>query len=592
MSDSDDWTHASRALLSKVIGELSFEAILSPEPVGDGYELRFPRAVYTFAARRTAFGGWQVKPLSVRRRAAGILGDDVAEDAVDVQQFLTDAAPAAGVQPATLAGYLAELTATLTADVTIARTARPVAELVDLDHTELEGHLTGHPWLVANKGRIGFGAADLAAYAPESRRRLRLPWLAAHRGLAEFRGTSELSEAAVRAHELDPVTVEAFTAALADRGLDPGAYVWLPVHPWQLDHVVRTLWAPELATARLVELGEAPDEQLPTQSIRTMSNMDNRDRFQVKLPLRILNTAVWRGIPVHCSRSAPVLSQWLRGIWERDEHLVSWGTVLLGEVASVTVEHPRLSTVESVPYPWLETLGCIWREPLGPRLRADEQAWPLAAVLHRDPSGAALVTEYLRGSDAQAWFAALLRALLRPLLNLLYRYGITVNPHGENVLIVQGPDGLPARAAIKDLIDDVNVSIERVPERGPEPDAHDRVLPRKPWRILRQYLVDALFVGVFRPLAPLLAEHGLIEDRFWGMVRGEIEAYRRRYPDLTTRMAAGDLLTPTFARYALNGDRLLRTGYAELPMRHAIAPTGEIPNPLHPVRGVEPPDGW
>ncbi|SDN70099.1 IucA/IucC family protein [Allokutzneria albata] len=591
-SDRELWRQCSIALLAKAIGELSFEGILSPVALEDSsYELRFPGARYVFSASRTAFGGWSVDPSSVTRAASGILGDDIAQRADDVQQFFTDAAPGVGIHPSTLANYLNEVTSTLTADVAMTKTAVPSAELASLGHAELDGHLTGHPWLVANKGRVGFSASDQALYAPEARKRIRLPWLAVHRGLAEFRATPRLSEQAVVEQELDQSTRAEFTKVLTDRGLDAEAYVWLPVHPWQLDHVVRTLWAPELATDRIVVLGEAVDHYRPTQSIRTMCNVDRPDRFQVKLPLRILNTAVWRGIPPHCTLAAPVVTQWLRGLWNSDKLLAEWGAVMLGEVASVTVRHPRLSTVDGAPYTWLETLGCIWREPVP----EEGHSWSLAALLHVDPAGRPLVSEYIdrSGGDAEAWFAALTRVLLRPLLHVLYRYGITVNPHGENVLIVSGPDGRPARAVIKDLIDDVNVSVEPVAERGPEPDSHDRVLPRKPWRVLRQYLVDALLVGVFRPLSGLLAtHHGLAEERLWGIVRGEVEAYRARFPDVAERMDDGDLLGPTFARYPLNGDRLLQTGYAELSYRHAIHPNGTVPNPLHSVAAIPPIDGW
>ncbi|GDY28841.1 IucA/IucC family protein [Gandjariella thermophila] len=586
------WTSCARALLAKAIGELCFEGLLRPEPTEHGYLLRLAGAAYTFTARRTAFGGWAVDPASVRRSTAGILGDDVTEPTHDVQQFLADACRTLDLDPATMANMLAEATATLAADVIMAESARPVAALANLGHAELEGHLTGHPWLVANKGRLGFSAADLAAYAPEARTPVRLPWLAVHRGLAEFRGTPELSERVVVTHELDAPTVAGFAEALRERGHAPDAYVWLPVHPWQLDHVVRTLWAPELATGRIVELGEAPDRYLPTQAIRTMSNVDHPERYQVKLPLRILNTSVYRGIPPHCTLAAPMTTQWLRGIWSADKRLAEWGTELLGEVASVTVRHPQLSRVDGVPYQWLETLGCIWREPLS--LGAGERAWALAAVLHVDRDGRPLVSEYIRraGGDAEAWLAALLRVLLRPLVHVLYTYGITVNPHGENVLIVTGADGLPARAVVKDLVDDVNVSVEPVPERGPEPDSHDRVLPRKPWHVLRQYLVDALLVGVFRPLADLLAEHhGIDREAFWGRVRGEIEAYRAHFPEVADRMTAGDLLGPTLGRYPLNSYRLL-TGYGDLAQRPPVPGRGDLPNPLHDVAAVPPPDGW
>ncbi|ROP41427.1 IucA/IucC family protein [Saccharothrix texasensis] len=580
---TDLWRECSAALLAKAIGELCFEGLLTP--TGD-HELRFEDAVYTFSATRTAFGGWVVRPGSVRRAASGILGDDVVEPCDDVQQFVVDAFRHLRVDPATTAGFLAEVTATLAADVALASTARPVAELAPLPQAELDGHLTGHPWLIANKGRVGFSADDLARHSPEARTPVRLPWLAVHRGLAEFRGTSALSESSVRAHELDPVTVERFTESLREAGVDPEAYVWLPAHPWQLDHVVRTLWAPELATGRIVELGEAPDWYLPTQAIRTVSNVDSPTRYQVKLPLRVLNTSVYRGIPPHCTLAAPVVTQWLSGLWAADKLLGEWGTDLLGEVASVTVRHPQLSRAGAVPYQWLETMGCIWREPVA--LRPGERSWSLAALLHVDRAGRPLVLEYLGGTDPAVWFAALLRALLRPLLHVLYTYGVTFNPHGENVVVITDRDHVPVRVALLDLVDDVNVSVDRVPARGLEPDAHDPVLPRKPWPILRQYVVDALLIGVLRPLSTLLP---LPEDHFWGQVRGEVDAYRARFPELAARMDEGSLTTPTFLRYPLNSYRIT-LGYRDLTARPPVPQTDTLPNPLHSAAPIPPPDGW
>ncbi|MEO6085163.1 MAG: IucA/IucC family protein [Umezawaea sp.] len=583
------WSTASTALLAKLIGELAFESLLHPQPDGDGHLLDLGGVRYAFTAVRGAFGGWVVSPASLRRIPVGRHGPGAPGPADDVQLFLVEAAGGLGVAPVTLANYLLEITSTLAADVALASTALPVADLVKLDHTELEGHLTGHPRLVANKGRIGFSASDVAAYAPESRRTLRLPWLAVHRGLGEFRSVPALSEHALRAAELDQGTVVAFTAVLRDRGLDPDAYVWMPVHPWQLDNVVRTMWAPEVACDRIVPLGEAPDEYLPTQSIRTLSNVDRVDRHQVKLPLRILNTTVWRGVLPEIAVAAPVVTQWLKGLWAADDLLREWGTELLGEVAAVAVAHPRVGGIDGSPYRLRETLACVWREPVEPRLGAGERVWPLAAVLHVDQHGQPLVREFVAraGVEDGVWVSALLTALLRPLLHLLFHYGVTVNPHGQNILVIEGADGLPARIAVKDLIDDVSLSLAPVPERGPAPDEHDPVLPRRAWPALRSYLVNAFLVGVGQPLDLLLPHAEL-----WRRVRGEVEAYRRRFPALAGRIDAVDLLGPSFPHYPLNGDRLLVTGYAEQPAHRSVRPVGEVPNPLATTTGLAPPDGW
>ena len=563
---NDLWTRCSADLLAKLISQFCTEGLL--EPIDNRLELG--KASYTFEATRGGFGSWRVQAGSIRRTTAGILGNDESEPAVDPVQFFVEAADVLGLDGSTVAGYVAELTNTLAADVRMAASAVPVGELLDLHHSRLEGHLTGHPLLVANKGRLGFSASDSERYAPEARTPLRLVWLAVRRGLAEFRGTPDLSEHAVIARELDVETVAAFRGRLDD----PDAYVWLPCHPWQLDHVIRTQWARELATGEIVILGESPDEYLPTQSIRTMVNITNPTRYQVKLPLKILNTSVYRGIPEHCTLAAPMLTQWLRGLWSRDEVFQQLGTELLGEVASVTVPHPELSTHPSIPYQWTETLGTIWRDPIDPRLRDGESVWPLAAVLH---PGLAEELIARSGADPQTWLSRLLSTLFRPLLHLLHHYGITVNPHGENLAIICNSQGIPVRLVIKDLVDDINLSSDEISVRGNAPDAHSRVLPRKSWNVLRQYIVDALLIGVMNPLA---SQSHIPEAAFWSLARAEIGRYMAAHPEYAARLAATAFLGESFGRYPLNGYRLT-LGYADLDTRPPIPSTGTIPNPLH-----------
>lgn len=567
-----DWTRCSSELLAKLISQFCTENLL--QPVDNRLDLA--NVSYTFTATRGAFGSWRVAPDSIRRTTAGILGNDESEVATDPVQFFVEAAGVLGLDGSTVAGYVAELTSTLAADVRMASTALQPAELLDLHHSRLEGHLTGHPLLVANKGRLGFSAEDSLRYTPEARTPLRLVWLAVRRGLAEFRGTPDLSEHAVVSRELGP---EAFR----DQLVDPDSYVWFPCHPWQLDHVVRTQWARELATGEIVVLGEGPDEYLPTQSIRTMVNISQPLRYQVKLPLKILNTSVYRGLPEHCTLAAPMITQWLRGLWCRDEVFQRLGTELLGEVASVTVRHAQLSTTPGIPYQWTETLGCIWRDPIDPRLRPGESVWPLAAVLHPG-----LAQELMFGIETRTWISHLLSTLLRPLLHLLHHYGITVNPHGENLAVICTPEGLPVRLVIKDLVDDINISTDPIVARGPEPDSHARVLPRKLWHILRQYLADALLLGVLNPLADL----DLIPAAtFWGLVRGEVDLYADRHPQYADRLEATALTGETFARYPLNGYRLT-LGYADLDTRPPIPRTGSVENSLHTACALPPLNPW
>lgn len=581
------WREANRQLLAKALGEWCFEDMLKATEREPGeYQVELDGgALYVFRATPGAFGWLRVDPNSITRQAAGMLGNDIAEPAWDALKFLVDASSTIDSDSPTLATYITELSATLAVDAArIEHGGETSAEMLALGHSELECRMAGHNWLVANKGRVGFSATDVRQYGPESCQPVGLKWIGVHRGLAEFRGTSELSEREVLHRELDEETQQRFASVLRDQGLDSDAFVWMPVHPWQWDHAVQVLHAPEIAQKRIVPLGESADAYLPGQSIRTMANVDADGRYDVKLPLRILNTLVWRGIPPHCTMGAPVVTQWLRGMLETDPFLAEQcRTVFLGEVASVTVRHPYLSKMDAVPYQYLETLGCIWRESVSSRKDADERVRTFASLLHVDHAGTAFVAELVRSSglSPQEWLRQLFDTLLVPILHVLYRYGVTFNPHGQNTLLGFDERNIPRRLFLKDFVDDVCVSFTDVPERGPEPDGHEHVLPRKHPSVIRQHVVDQVFVGHFRYLAPLCADQlGVPEATFWKLVRQTILDFHERFPELAERFREYDLLAPKIPRYALNRDRIVVTRYTDRALRHAVYPNGTMPNPL------------
>ncbi len=584
----ESWREANRRLLAKTLSEFAFEELIKPVALDvDGrYLVDLDSGVsYAFSATHGALGSWRVEPGSVTRGAAGLLGNETASPAWDAQQFLVDAAGTIGTDAPTLGMYLTEVSATLAVDAArIEHGGATAAELRELGHAELEAHMTGHPTLVANKGRIGFSAADVRRYAPESQSLVHMQWIAVHRGLAEFRGTSELSERTVLEHELGADTVAAFRARIAEAGGDPDAYVWLPVHPWQWDHAVQVLFAGEVAQRRIIPLGESPDAYLPQQSVRTMTNATARERYDVKVPLKIVNTLIWRGIPPHCTQGAPVTTEWLTGLLDRDPVLrEDLRTVFLGEIASVTVRHPYLDRVPEVPYQHLETLGCIWRTPVSSRKDEGERVRTFAALLHVDEHGTAFAAELARASglSAEDWLRRLFETVLHPVLHVMYTYGITFNPHGQNTLIGYDESDVPRRLFLKDFVDDVSVTHTPVPERGPEPDGYDHVLPRKSPVVIRQHVVDQLLLGHFRYLAPLAAAQlDVPEDRFWQLVREAVVAYHERFPEKADRFAEFDMLADDFPRYPFNTDRLVVTRYVDRALRHALRPNGTVPNPL------------
>ncbi|PPK92336.1 siderophore synthetase component [Kineococcus xinjiangensis] len=579
------WRAAGRALVAKALAELAYEELLVPVAgTGAGsWELPLPGGVtYRFSARRGGFGTWRVDTASVTREE-GARGAEPADDPV---RLVLDAREVLGLDGPTAAEVVRELTATHAADARILATAPAATELADLGYAELEQHLTGHPVLLLNKGRLGFAADDLDAYSPEARAEVRLRWYAASPQIASYQAVPGLDRHRLLREELGADVVAEFAARLAAQVDDPDGYAWLPVHPYQDETVVRTLFAPHLADGRLVPLGEAPVAYRPVQSVRTLVAGGHRD---VKTPLLMRNTLVWRGLGTEATAAAPDVSDWLGHLHRQDGALRGTGLGFLREVASVVVRHEAFEALPDAPYRYGELLGAVWREPVEAHLRAGERARSLACLLHVDPAGRSLLAELVArsGEEPRTWLRRLCRALLPGLLHCLTEHGVAFCPHGENTVVVfsTGADGgrpdVPVRVLVKDFAEDVNLLPGRtypgLPERA------DAVLVRWPREELAHSIVSAVFAGHFRFLAGVAAEHlGVAEEEFWALVRDELLEWRANHPDLAGEFDELGLLAPEVERIALNREHLTGGGFHDRAERDAAPDVvhGTAPNPV------------
>ncbi|HET9519001.1 MAG TPA: IucA/IucC family protein, partial [Actinoplanes sp.] len=519
-SDPARWRAAGRALLARAVAELAYEDMITPVPAGPlgHWQVLLPAGVrYAFEARRGTFGAWRIAPDTLTRHA-----DGAAQDAHDPVRFVLDAHQVLGLSGAVLAELVRDLTATQVADVRLAANARPAKELADLSHEDLEAHQTGHPCLLLNKGRLGFSAADAARYTPEAAGELQLIWYAVAPELASYTAVAGLTQAALLADELHDATRAQFAAVIRDRGGDPDAFVWLPVHPFQEDEIVLPLFAPQLAEGTVIRLGPAPDRYRPLQSIRTLTNLDFPGRRNVKVPLMIRNTLIWRGLCAAQTGCAPPMTTWLQGLRDNDAFLRDeCRVVILGEVASVSVPHPTYAQLPDAPYRFHELLGVIWRQPVHSYLAPGERARTMATLLLEGSDSRAVVAELVQrsGLDAESWLRAYLNALLPPVLHYLYRYGTSFTPHGENVVLISDAHERPVRIALKDFSSDVELLPDDLPEYAQLPPEVFAQLHRWPASDLAHSVLSAICAGHFRFFTDIVQRHlGVPEDRFWALV--------------------------------------------------------------------------
>ncbi|MFD2471928.1 IucA/IucC family protein [Amycolatopsis silviterrae] len=587
LTDDAAWRAAGSLVTHKMLGELSYEAMLVPvagAPTRAGHrswQLDLPGEVsYRFEARRGAFESWTVLPGSAIRVA-----DGAEAPADDPRTLIVDARERLGLTGLRLADVLAELTSTVANEATRLRRAPSASELSTMDYNLADGHLTGHPRLVLNKGRVGFSARDRARYAPESGTDIRLRWYAVHRDLAQFRSVAGLDAETLLREELDDRTRAEFTTRTERLG-DPADYVWVPVHPWQADEIIGTLYAAELATGRMAELGESGDVYRPHQTVRTLANRSRPDRRDVKTAVSVRNTLVYRGLNSAATLAGPSVTEWLRRIDAADPLLSEkYRFELLGEVASISVRHPLFGSLEELPYRFHETLGALWREPLVARLADGEQAISFAALPYRDAAGETVLTRLITqsGAGAEAWLSRLFDLVLTPLLHWLLQYGVGFCPHGQNLVLVVDANGSPLRVAIKDFAQGVDLLDEELPcYTDLPPDAAADML-RWPAHLLAQSLFSSVFSGQLRFWAELLLDDlGLARGDFWTLVREVVGRYRDENPEVAERFDACRLFAPDVERVTLNREHLAGQGFDKVERDDEFdVRWGRVPNPLH-----------
>lgn len=169
--NKQSWEKANRQLLAKMLQEFMYENIIEPKQLQKQGALATYRwedhrgVTYTYQAKQRLFDSFSVLPESIK-----LTSKTSTPTFSEALQLLISLSEDKGMSSST-AGHLAkEYFHTLIADLHL-QNRKSADELADMDYAELEGEMTGHPWITYNKGRIGFGYDDYLRFAPEQNKK-------------------------------------------------------------------------------------------------------------------------------------------------------------------------------------------------------------------------------------------------------------------------------------------------------------------------------------------------------------------------------------------------------------------------------------
>ena len=493
---------ADRALAAPVASVLAFDRVRVGDPV---------RLVGPEATRRLAHPVDLVAPLE----RAGAVGADQAETVrAEVAESVANLA-------------LALLAERVQADRAPADVLEAPAErLPAADRPAyLERLVTrGHPLHPAAKIRRGMSPAEGLAYAPEFAPRVDLRFVAVRADVARRTAVDDrtLTDRLFAAFDgLEAATREALPAAV-------GGYAVVPVHPWQYHRVLPERYDGPLADGRVVPVEGYHAPATPLLNLRTVVPDVDGTAPHVKLPIGVRTTNVERTLSPQAVHNGPRVTRLWRALGDR-EGLETLG--LLEERAAASYYPPGGPHLEGDGYDDARHLGALLRRnPRDhPLAGGDARPVPAASLTARSPAGGRpLVVDVLEryrertGRDddaARAFLSAYLEAVVPPQLRLLCEYGVALESHLQNcVVVLEG--WRPTAVLVRDF-GGIRVLEERLAPRGPSFEPYpDSDLEADGAADLHRKLYYALVQNHLAELVATLVEETPLErDDAWAEVR-------------------------------------------------------------------------
>ncbi|MGM0750790.1 MAG: IucA/IucC family protein [Bacillota bacterium] len=321
--------------------------------------------------------------------------------------------------------------------------------LVFLEQWVIEGH-TLHP---CSKTRLGLSENEVMVYAPEWGSKVDIIPLAIHKSISSFSkitGGSSMTDVLLKDHRY---LEEAFKENITRLHLEPEEYDIIPVHPWQYEHTVKKHYRTELKQKLLIPI----DTSIPYQPLISFRSLapNNRMQHHIKTALNVQMTSAKRIVSPTSVWNGPVISDLLNTISKHDLEINN-SINFLSESSGGHYQSNRKEASLNLE----KNLSALIRENPEKNLTNEEIAVPGAALINTSPvTGKVLIVELIeewsmrkgisKESAAADFIQEYASTLIPGLINLIVKYGISLEAHLQNALIIF-ENGLPSKLSIRD----------------------------------------------------------------------------------------------------------------------------------------------
>ena len=393
-----------------------------------------------------------------------------------------------------------------------------------LESAIVEGHLY-HP---CYKTRTGFSEQDHQRYGSEAGNHFQLLWLAVKKQCVE--STLPQQEEIFWQNEIGVNGYQHLEKTLVDGGGSWQDYRLMPIHPWQYQALMPLGLARDIQNKTLIFLGKAGDFYQASQSLRTLINISNPLKANIKLPLNVICTSSYRNLQSHFVHTAPAVSTWLQEIVANDSYLQKQNnTVLLSEYAGLLYEPENNKAMQGC-------IGAIFRESVLTKLESGQAVVPFSALMLEEADGLPFIYQWLDRYGCETWLKQLFNTMLLPLWHMLAYQGIAFEAHSQNLLLIHR-NGWPEKIVLRDFHEDMEFVVDFLKD----PDNVPKLTEIDPYfkdieldtgfsmahvEALRALLMDTVYIFNLADLGFLLSHfYPVSEAQFWQWVEDQLASY-------------------------------------------------------------------
>ncbi|MFZ0477168.1 MAG: IucA/IucC family protein [Halobacillus sp.] len=223
---------------------------------------------------------------------------------------------------------------------------------------------------------------------------------------------------------------------LTDRGYNAEEFEVLPVHPWQFEHAVPSIYEEEIHSEVIILLEDAKLSAQATSSFRTVAPLDNEAPV-LKLAVNSQMTSTVRSISTQTAMNSTIFSSMIEKIMDQEGHLN--GFVPLNEISGASFRsEDQLKS---------RNLTMLIRENIDAKIEKDEAAIAGMALYAESPvTGTTMlkeladqlrVEESLTEAQASAeFFNDYIQIVIPAYVTLMVKYGVALEGHLQNSIPV------------------------------------------------------------------------------------------------------------------------------------------------------------